>query len=80
MAKEKSWEHRVRLVSVLCCCSSRVSKPRDGGEATPLARMALVFASVRCAFGRQLGRSATSSLRDWHISMSRLQEALVQVC
>lgn len=80
MAKEKSWEHRVRLVSAMCCCSSRVSKPRDGGETTPLARMALVFASVRRVFGRQLGGSAAPSLRDWRISMSRLQEALVQVC
>ncbi len=36
----------MRLVSALCCCSSRVSKPSDDGDTTPLARMALVFASV----------------------------------
>lgn len=51
MDKEKSWERRVRLVAALCCCSSRVAarpEPSDDGhtEATPLARMALVFASV----------------------------------
>ena len=47
MDKEKSWERRVRLVATLCCCSGRVSRPGKEEESTPLARMALVFASVR---------------------------------
>lgn len=46
-ATEKSWEHRVHLVALLCCCSRRVSqKSAEDGGSTPLARMALVFASV----------------------------------
>ena len=52
MDQERSWERRVRVVAALCCCSSRVSATVEAGddlqpEATPLARMALVFASVR---------------------------------
>ncbi len=52
MDKERSWERRVRVVAALCCCSGRVTARAEAGddlqpEATPLARMALVFASVR---------------------------------
>jgi hypothetical protein len=47
MSKEKSWERRVRAIALLCCCSRRVSqKSAEDGGSTPLARMALVFASV----------------------------------
>lgn len=47
MSKEKSWERRVRLIALLCCCSRRVSqKSAEDGGSSPLARMALVFASV----------------------------------
>lgn len=46
-SEESSWEKRITMLSYACCCSSRMRRTTEDGQSTPLARMAIVFASVR---------------------------------